>query len=129
MKARAGSIAIASLVAAAAAGAADAPRPSPRPVFEAQLDLVYVTVTVTDPAGKPVADLPDSAFEVREDGRPRPISVFSRGGGDFRGASAAPAVAARNPIAIAAGRAFTTGSPRRRRIPSRTGVPPATGGA
>jgi len=78
VKARAGSIAIASLVAAAAAGAADAPRPSPRPVFEAQLDLVYVTVTVTDAAGKVVADLPESAFEVREDGFPRPISVFSR---------------------------------------------------
>jgi VWFA-related protein len=48
-------------------------------VFESRLDLVYVTVTVTDPAGKAVADLPDSAFEVREDGRPRPISVVSRG--------------------------------------------------
>jgi VWFA-related protein len=65
---------------AAAAGAADAPRKSPPPVvFESQLDLVYVTVTVTDPAGKAVADLPESAFEVREDGFPRPISVFSRG--------------------------------------------------
>ena len=81
MKARPGAIAIGLLATAAAAGAADAPRksPPPRVVFESQLDLVYVTVTVTDPAGKAVADLPDSAFEVREDGRPRPISVLSRG--------------------------------------------------
>jgi VWFA-related protein len=79
VKARSGAIAIALL--AAAAGAADAPpkSPPPRVVFESQLDLVYVTVTVTDPAGKAVADLPESAFEVREDGWPRPISVFSRG--------------------------------------------------
>ena len=78
MKASAGLIAIGWLVGVATA--ADAPRPAPpRVVFESQLDLVYVTITVTDPAGKVVADLPESAFEVREDGRPRPISVFSRG--------------------------------------------------
>ena len=78
MRAPAGLIAIGWLLGVATA--ADAPRAAPpRVVFESQLDLVYVTVTVTDPAGKPVADLPDSAFEIREDGRPRPISVFSRG--------------------------------------------------
>jgi VWFA-related protein len=32
---------------------------------------------VRDPAGRVVADLPASAFEVREDGQPRPITVFS----------------------------------------------------
>jgi VWFA-related protein len=62
-----------------AAAATAQPRPAP-PVFESQLDLVYVTVTVHDPAGRVVADLPASAFDVREDGRPRPITVFSRGG-------------------------------------------------
>jgi VWFA-related protein len=79
VKVRPAAIAIGLL--AAAAGAADAPPkpPPPRVVFESQLDLVYVTVTVTDPAGRVVADLPESAFEVREDGFPRPISVFSRG--------------------------------------------------
>jgi len=77
VKAGSGAIAIALL--AAGAGAADAPRKPPPVVFESQVDLVYVTVTVTDPAGKVVADLPESAFEVREDGYPRPISVFSRG--------------------------------------------------
>jgi VWFA-related protein len=78
MKASAGLIAIGWLLGVATA--ADAPRVAPpRVVFESQLDLVYVTVTVTDPAGKVVADLPESAFEVREDGRPRPIPVFARG--------------------------------------------------
>jgi VWFA-related protein len=62
-----------------AAAATAQPRPAP-PVFGSQLDLVYVTVTVHDPAGRVVADLPASAFEVREDGKPRPITVFSRGG-------------------------------------------------
>jgi VWFA-related protein len=54
--------------------------PPPRAVFESRLNLVYVTVTVHDPAGRVVPDLPVSAFEVREDGQPRPISVFSRAG-------------------------------------------------
>jgi len=63
-----------------AAAPAPAPSPPPRPVFESRLSLVYVTVTVQDRAGRVVPDLPASAFEVREDGQPRPISVFSRGG-------------------------------------------------
>ena len=75
MTATLGAIALALQAAAATAQS----RPAP-PVFESQLDLVYVTVTVHDPAGRVVADLPASAFEVREDGQPRPISVFSRGG-------------------------------------------------
>jgi VWFA-related protein len=61
----------------AAVVAFSAQSPAPPPVFESQLDLVYVTVTVRDPAGRVVPDLPASAFEVREDGKPRPISVFS----------------------------------------------------
>ena len=64
----------------AAAATAQSPAPPAPPVFASRLDLVYVTVTVHDPAGRVVADLPASAFEVREDGRPRPITVFSRGG-------------------------------------------------
>jgi VWFA-related protein len=63
-----------------AAAPAPAPSPPPRPVFESRLSLVYVTVTVQDRSGRVVPDLPASAFEVREDGQPRPISVFSRGG-------------------------------------------------
>ena len=63
-----------------AAAAAPSPAPPSPPVFGSQLDLVYVTVTVLDPAGRVVPDLPASAFEVREDGRPRPVSVFSHPG-------------------------------------------------
>ena len=63
-----------------AAAPAPAPSPPPRPVFESRLSLVYVTVTVQDRDGRVVPDLPASAFEVREDGQPRPISVFSHPG-------------------------------------------------
>ncbi len=58
---------------------AHAQSPPPRPVFGARLELVYVTVTVQDSHGRIVPDLPASAFEVREDGKPRDIEVFSRG--------------------------------------------------
>lgn len=78
------STALGLFAAAAAAPAPSPPAPSPRPVFESRLSLVYVTVTVHDPAGRVVADLPASAFEVHEDGQPRPITVFSRGGDEGR---------------------------------------------
>jgi len=71
------STALGLFAAAAAAPAPSPPAPSPRPVFESRLSLVYVTVTVHDPAGRVVPDLSASAFEVREDGQPRPITVFS----------------------------------------------------
>jgi VWFA-related protein len=71
------SAALGLFAAAAAAPAPSPPAPSPRPVFESRLSLVYVTVTVHDPTGRVVPDLPASAFEVREDGQPRPITVFS----------------------------------------------------
>jgi VWFA-related protein len=63
----------------ALATAAPAPSPPPRPVFGARTDLVYVTVTVQDAHGRVVRDLPASAFEVREDGKPREVEVFSHG--------------------------------------------------
>jgi VWFA-related protein len=71
---------LAAIAAGLWAAGANAQSPPPRAVFESQLDLVYVTVTVLDPAGRVVSDLPASAFEVREDGRPRPVSVFSHPG-------------------------------------------------
>ncbi len=77
MKALLGTIALGLL---AATATAQSPAPPAPPVFGSQLDLVYVTVTVLDPAGRVVPDLPASAFEVREDGRPRPVSVFSHPG-------------------------------------------------
>jgi VWFA-related protein len=54
--------------------------PPPPAVFGSRLDLVFVTVTVRGPDGRAVPDLPVSSFEVREDGKPRPIEVFSRAG-------------------------------------------------
>jgi len=77
LKALLGTIALGLL---AATATAQSPAPPAPPVFGSQLDLVYVTVTVLDPAGRVVPDLPASAFEVREDGRPRPVSVFSHPG-------------------------------------------------
>jgi VWFA-related protein len=67
------------LLSVATAAGSRAQSPPPRPVFGARTDLVYVTVTVQDAHGKVVPDLPDSAFEIREDGKPRDIQVFSRG--------------------------------------------------
>jgi Mg-chelatase subunit ChlD len=63
----------------ALATAVHAQSPPSRPVFGASTDLVYVTVTVQDAHGHIVPDLPAAAFEVREDGQPREIQVFSRG--------------------------------------------------
>ena len=63
-----------------AGAAAHAQSPPPRAVFGSRLDLVFVTVTVQAPDGHAVPDLPASSFEVRENGEPRPIEVFSRPG-------------------------------------------------
>jgi VWFA-related protein len=71
--------AVAAAVGLVALADAHAQSPPPRPVFGARTDLVYVTVTVQDSHGRIVPDLPASAFEVREDGKPRDIDVFSRG--------------------------------------------------
>jgi VWFA-related protein len=73
-------VTLGAIVLALRAAAATAQSPPAPPVFESQLDLVYVTVTVQDRNGRVVPDLPASAFEVREDGKPRPISVFSHPG-------------------------------------------------
>jgi len=67
------------LLSAAMAPDAPAPSPPPRAVFGARTDLVYVTVTVQDAHGRIVPDLAATAFEVREDGKPRDIEVFSHG--------------------------------------------------
>jgi VWFA-related protein len=74
MKAAAG---VASIV-LLAGGFTLAQPPSAPPVFGSRVNLVYVTVTVSAPDGHPVGDLARSSFEIIEDGRPRPIAVFSR---------------------------------------------------
>lgn len=46
------------------------------PVFRAGSDVVRVFVTVTDRDGRLVTSLPREAFEVRDEGKPQPITVF-----------------------------------------------------
>ena len=60
----------------------DAPPASPEPttatpVFKARSDLVVVHVNVFDGRSDAVPDLPQSAFQVYEDGKPQPITFFS----------------------------------------------------
>ncbi len=45
-----------------------------------QVTLVEVLAVVTGADGRPVADLPKEAFEVREDGEEQPIAVFTSAG-------------------------------------------------
>jgi VWFA-related protein len=71
-------IGLATLMALLVAAAAFAQSPKPGAVFGSRLDLVYVTVSVAGPDGHPAAHLRESSFQIREDGRPRPIVVFAR---------------------------------------------------
>ena len=48
-------------------------------VLTVRTELVVVPVTVTDALGRHVSGLGQENFRVSEDGRPQPISVFSRG--------------------------------------------------
>jgi Ca-activated chloride channel family protein len=45
--------------------------------YRSTIEVISVTATVTDGAGKLVTDLPQEAFEVFEDGEPRPVSQFT----------------------------------------------------
>ena len=46
--------------------------------FRASSDAMYLVATVTDRSGTLVTDLAEEEFEIREDGEPRQIVVFSR---------------------------------------------------
>src|SRR5580698_3871423 len=54
-----------------AAGAA------PNTVIRIDVNLVQVDAVVTDSRGKRVTDLPSSAFEILQDGKPQTITNFS----------------------------------------------------
>ena len=47
-----------------------------QPIFRAGSDAVRVFVTVTDGDGRIVTDLTQNDFEVRDEGRPQPITLF-----------------------------------------------------
>ncbi|HKF52042.1 MAG TPA: VWA domain-containing protein [Candidatus Acidoferrales bacterium] len=50
--------------------------PGDRARLRVETDLVTVPATVLDPNGKPVADLPESAFRLYQDGAPQTIAKF-----------------------------------------------------
>jgi len=49
-----------------------------QPVFRTSSDVVRVFATVTDKDGRLVTTLPKDAFEVRDEGKPQPITLFDR---------------------------------------------------
>ena len=50
---------------------------SQQTVFRGTADVVRLNVAVTDSAGRPVIGLPQDAFEVFDNGRPRPIAAYT----------------------------------------------------
>ena len=52
------------------------PAPQQTPVFRTQVDSISVDVTVIDKAGKPVTDLKQEDFEIRETGKLQSIDSF-----------------------------------------------------
>lgn len=55
---------------------APAQSPNQGPVIRSQTDLVSILTSVMDKSGKPVADLPESAFSLSEEGVPQKIERF-----------------------------------------------------
>jgi len=47
-----------------------------QPIFRGTGEAVHVYVTVTDRDGRLVTDLPQEAFEIRDEGDPQPITLF-----------------------------------------------------
>ena len=64
------------LVAAALQAAPQRPQSSPPPIsFGVEVHYIEVDAIVTDRAGRVVRDLTKDDFEIREEGKPRPVEV------------------------------------------------------
>jgi VWFA-related protein len=50
--------------------------PAQQPTFRARIDSVVVDVSVTDKQGRPVTDLAQSDFEIRENNKPQTVETF-----------------------------------------------------
>lgn len=68
----------------AAAGAQDQEQPQDQTVFRGGSDLVRAYVTVTDRNGRLVTTLAQEDFEVRDEGKPQPITLFVNQPRDIR---------------------------------------------
>lgn len=68
-------IGLAALLAAAMVSLA-APAPQDRSRLRVEVNLVNLMVSVSDSAGRPVADLPQEAFSVTEEGKEQKVDVF-----------------------------------------------------
>jgi VWFA-related protein len=66
----------ATIVSAACVVAALGASASQQPTFRAAGDVVRVFATVLDSSGRLVTDLAQDAFEVRDEGKPQPITLF-----------------------------------------------------
>jgi VWFA-related protein len=64
------------VIAALAAGLGGAVTAAQQPIFRGASDTVRVFVTVTDRDGRLVTTLKQEQFEIRDEGRPQPITVF-----------------------------------------------------
>lgn len=71
-------LAFAALLTAGPAGQQATPPPAGtgQPAFRAGAELVIVDAVVVDRAGRPVTDLTTADFEVRDEGKPRAVSLF-----------------------------------------------------
>ena len=66
------------LIACALCGVGATQQPEQQPVFRAGRDTVRVFATVTDRDGRLVTTLKQEDFEVRDDGKPQPVTQFDK---------------------------------------------------
>ena len=70
-------ITLVACAASLAAGRPDTPSAQQRPTFRAGVETVAIYATVTDRDGRLVPGLPETSFQVLDDGRPVTVTIFS----------------------------------------------------